>query len=129
MATRKKAAEATPEQQPEAAQTEAQTEAQKQRDSAIRESYATAQKRLREKYEDEFNAMRLEEAQRRGVMDWRPRMKDEEKAQAQISELLAKYPGALDAVLAQRQGQGGPITLSSEGEGISIEGASFEQEQ
>lgn len=61
------------------------------RDTKIRKAYASATKRLREAHLPEFRTLQQEEAKALGV-DWTPKPTKEEKAEAQLAELLAANP-------------------------------------
>lgn len=50
-----------------------------------------ADKRLREAHLDEYNKYKSEEAKARGI-EWSPRLTDEQKAEKQYADLIAKYP-------------------------------------
>jgi hypothetical protein len=67
------------------------------RDARLRESYAAAEKRLRDAHTDEFNGYRTEEAAARGV-EWKPKPTKAEKAKAEIERLLAENPELRDAL-------------------------------
>lgn len=73
------------------AATEATTPDSKDRDTKIRKAYANAIKRLRDTHLEEFRALQAEEAAALGV-DWTPKPTKEEKAEAQLAELLAANP-------------------------------------
>lgn len=67
------------------------TEESKKRDAAIRKAYSAASKRLREAHMDEFHAMQSEEAAKLGIK-WSPRPSAEQKAEEELSSILAKHP-------------------------------------
>lgn len=62
-----------------------------QRDAALKKSYQSATKRLREAFPNEFNQFRVEEAKALGY-EWVPPKSEEQKAQEEYEALLAKYP-------------------------------------
>lgn len=68
-----------------------------QRDEAIRKIYAEATRELREKYRDEFNALRLKKAKQRGI-NWSPEPTQAEKALEQVRKLLADNPELAELV-------------------------------
>lgn len=70
-----------------------------ERDAALKASYQSALKTLREKHVDEFNDLRVAEAAKRGIT-WTPPKTEEQKAQEQIDALLAKHPGLRENLAA-----------------------------
>lgn len=58
---------------------------------ALSEARTAAIGRLREAHREEFNALMVEEAEKRGVK-WTPRLTEEEKAEKALRELLAAHP-------------------------------------
>jgi hypothetical protein len=78
--------------------TEGETpEAKATREKAIRDSYAAAEKALREKHLDEFNGLHKAEAAKRGY-DWSPRPTKAEKAEADLRRLLEENPELAEKV-------------------------------
>lgn len=65
--------------------------AQTDRDAALKASYVTATKQLREKYLDDFNALRVAAAKDLGV-EWTPPKTKEQKAEEELAALLEQYP-------------------------------------
>lgn len=61
------------------------------RETALRKGYALADKELREKYADEFNALRVKHTKALGY-DWEPKKSDEQVAEETVLALLAEYP-------------------------------------
>jgi hypothetical protein len=80
----------------------------KARDEALKKSYQSATKRLREKHSEDFNLFRQEEAQKLGV-EWTPPKTAEQKAQEEYDALIAKYPHLA------KQSEGGPPPVESAG--------------
>jgi hypothetical protein len=72
-------------------------EAKRPTAAELRESYAYASSKVRAAHMDAFNAYRKEWLADRGY-DWSPIPTAEEKAAAQVRELLATYPSILDAL-------------------------------
>lgn len=62
------------------------------RTKALREIYSAATAELRDKYADEFNAIRVRLSEERGVT-WAPRPTEEDKARQQLADLREKHPG------------------------------------
>lgn len=58
---------------------------------ALNEATRAADKRLREAHPDEWAKYKFEETKARGL-DWTPRLTEEQKAEKQIADLLAKFP-------------------------------------
>jgi hypothetical protein len=72
------------------------------RDEALKASYQHAQKVLRERHLDEFNAIRQEEAKRLGY-DWAPPKTEEQKAAEQVAALVEKFPHLAEQIKAGQQ--------------------------
>jgi len=68
----------------------------KTRAQHINDSYTEANTVLRERYADEFNTARKEYLAKVGITDWSPRLTDEEKAAAEIADLLRKFPDLVE---------------------------------
>jgi hypothetical protein len=73
------------------------------RANALRAAYGEATTTLREKHRTEFDALYVAAARKRGV-DYKPKPTPEQKAEAELDELLTKYPHLKDKVL---KGEGG----------------------
>lgn len=70
---------------------------EKERAEALRKAYSAATKRLREENRDTFTKLYIEEAKKLGV-DYKPKPTEEEKAEAQLAEILAAHPHLRDKV-------------------------------
>jgi hypothetical protein len=68
---------------------------QADRDKALAAAYNAASQHLREEHRDEFNGYYSEEAKERGVV-WEPRLNAEQRAEKELSELLARFPHLAD---------------------------------
>lgn len=74
--------------------------ADEDRNSKIRKSYNLATNRLRDKYMDEFRELQAEAAKELGV-DYKPRPTKEERARAQLLDLLRENP-ALESEVVEK---------------------------
>lgn len=88
--TKSKRAEATKAQADEAYPTPEERES-----AAKREAHSRATTRLRNEYRTRLNEITKEEMKARGI-DWSPKPTEEEKAAAQVAELLAAHPSLRD---------------------------------
>lgn len=75
-------------------------ETEKSRQALLREAYGAATTRLREARREEFDSLYVQEAQARGV-DYKPKPTAEQKAEAELAELLEKFPHLRDKVSAE----------------------------
>lgn len=62
-----------------------------------RQAYSAAEKRLREQYREQFDALVQEEATARGV-SYQRRLTEEEKAEKALQDLLAAHPHLAEKV-------------------------------
>ncbi len=85
-----------------------ETAVDKTRNTAIRNAYSSAAKRLREAHLDEFHKLQIEEAKKLGV-DWAPKPNAEQKAEAELIAILKDHPALADRLYSeldnQRQGE------------------------
>lgn len=65
--------------------------AQESRDAALKASYVTATKQLREAHLEEFNTLRQAAAKDLGF-EWTPPKTKEQKAEEELAALLEQYP-------------------------------------
>jgi hypothetical protein len=56
-----------------------------------REAYSAATTRLRDEFRQRFNELLIEEMGKRGV-NWSPRPTEEQKAEQEVADLLARFP-------------------------------------
>lgn len=82
------------------------------RDALLKASYQSALKRLREEHIDRFNALRVEEAQKRGI-EWTPPKTERDKAAEKMAALLAEFPDLAETVTA-------PAAASTPGEAQTV---------
>lgn len=66
-----------------------------ERSSALRKAYGNATTRLREEHRAEFDALYSQEAEALGV-DYTPKPTPEQKAAAEIDDLLERFPTLRD---------------------------------
>jgi hypothetical protein len=69
----------------------------KTRQAALNAATNAADRRLRELHQDEWNSFKAEEAALRNE-EWEPKKNEEEKAAAQLADILAKFPSLVDEV-------------------------------
>jgi len=77
-----------------------------EREKRLSQAYNHASQDLREKYREEFNALYARYAADLGV-DWKPRMKPEQKAEQELLTIFDAYP-ELRAKYAPTPGEGEP---------------------
>lgn len=104
--TKSKRAEATKAQSDEA--TEPFGTAEEKESAAKREAHSRATTRLRNEYRVRLNEITKEEMKARGI-DWNPKPTEEEKAAAQVAELLAAHPSLRDQFASPVPGEE-PVT-------------------
>ena len=71
------------------------------REKALSKAYNDASQQLREEHRDRFNTLYSEAAARLGV-EWKPRLKPEEKAEQDLLALFEAFPSLRERYMADQ---------------------------